>query len=213
MTGQEKIVRGYTVRVRQAADRYQVTYTPRDQPAGHGNGSGQTGLTFEVVIRADGADVRLLSANVLPELDANQTDFEADALRRGRLLHEWLCRLSSRAGLIEAWAKELGWSTRIVEKNLEDSQIGRYQAPALLMQEGVDRILLEPVGRTAPGADGVVDLYLLPGYDDIASFYFYEGVWNLHYAIAGSALRETPARPLSKESFQGVLAEMRQHAA
>ena len=107
--------------------------------------------------------------------------------------------------------------TRKGKKNLEDSQIGRYKAPALLMQEGVDRILLEPVGRTAPGTEGVVDLYRLPGYDDIAGFYFYEGSWKLHYLFPGDALvpelRETPAKTLSRESLEAVLAVMREHAA
>ncbi len=46
--------------------------------------------------------------------------------------------------------------------------------PALLMQEGPSAgLILEPIARSAPGADGVVDLYLLPAYDDIASLYFY----------------------------------------
>ena len=85
------------------------------------------------------------------------------------------------------------------------------------MQEGVDRILLEPVGRTAPGTEGVVDLYRLPGYDDIAGFYSYEGSWKLHYLFPGDALvpelRETPAKTLSRESLEAVLAVMREHAA
>ena len=33
-----------------------------------------------------------------------------------------------------------------------------YQAPALLLQKETARVLLEPVGRAAPGAEGVVDL-------------------------------------------------------
>ena len=36
-------------------------------------------------------------------------------------------------------------------------------------------ILLEPV---APGTEGVVDLYLMPGYDDIASLYHYSNRWK-----------------------------------
>jgi hypothetical protein len=52
---------------------------------------------------------------------------------------------------------------------MEDSQIGKYKAPGLLMQEGTDRILRDPIGRNAPGAEAVVDLYLMPAYDDIAT--------------------------------------------
>jgi hypothetical protein len=84
------------------------------------------------------------------------------------------------------------------------------------MQEDTCRILLEPVGRSAPGAEGVVDLYLMPAYDDIASLYYYEDRWNLHYAFTGSgavaAVREAEALPLSKDALRRVLEEMRQHA-
>jgi hypothetical protein len=31
----------------------------------------------------------------------------------------------------------------------------------------MDRELLEPIGRPAPGIEGIVDLYLMPAYDDI----------------------------------------------
>jgi hypothetical protein len=77
--------------------------------------------------------------------------------------------------------------------------------------------LLEPVGRSAPGAEGIVDLYLLPAYDDIASLYFSGGQWNVNYYFQGIAItgniRETPGKPLSKEVLQCVLEEMRANAA
>jgi hypothetical protein len=63
----------------------------------------------------------------------------------------------------------------------------------------------------------VVDLYLMPAYDDIASVYYYGSQWNLHYLFPGTkpaaTVRAAEARPLSKESLGEVLALMRQHAA
>ena len=53
------------------------------------------------------------------------------------------------------------------------------------MQREIDRVLLEPVTRFAPGTDGVVDLYLMPAYDDIATIYRVGGEWKLHYAFRG----------------------------
>jgi hypothetical protein len=77
--------------------------------------------------------------------------------------------------------------------------------------------LLEPVGRSAPGTEGVVDLYLMPAYDDIATLYYYGNQWNLHYVFPNTkpvaTVREADAVPLSKEALAKVLAEMRQHAA
>jgi len=129
---------------------------------------------------------------------------------------EWLGRLTALVDAVEQWAQELGWSTRRIEKRMEDSEVGSYQAPALLMQEETTRALLEPIGRSAPGADGVVDLYLMPAYDDIASIYFANGAWHLLHTSVDSAHAPTSqveAKPLSKETLHDVLRAMRKHAA
>jgi hypothetical protein len=125
---------------------------------------------------------------------------------------EWLDRLSNLVENVETWAKELDWSTRRIEKKMEDSQVGNYQAPALLLQKETTRVLLEPIARSAPGAEGVVDLYLMPAYDDIASLYYTNGEWNLHYMFPGrpivATIKDASARPLSRETLQEVLEEM-----
>lgn len=130
---------------------------------------------------------------------------------------EWLVRLTSLIDQVEAWAKELGWFTRRMDKKMRDSIIGPYLASALLLQKDTTPVLLEPVARSAPGAEGVVDLYLMPSYDDIASLYYYDGRWNLHHISndkkAVATIREADSRPLSKDSLNDVLEEMRQHAA
>ncbi len=221
MTGQEKIRRAYRISVHQPADPatgYRVLYAPRGAQQARGNGSApQVPAEFEALVQAGGEVASVEWVNRPDDGEATLEVFGQDAAARARLLRDWLARLSSLVQSVEGWAKELGWATRMVEKPMEDSQIGRYKAPALLMQGGVDRVLLEPVGRSAPGTEGVVDLYLMPAYDDIASLYFYGGCWNLHHASAGTAataaVREAPAKPLSKETLEEVLAEMTQHAA
>jgi hypothetical protein len=151
-------------------------------------------------------------------------DYQADpeALKQeavARLVKrmEWLDRLSKLVDTVEAWARALGWSTKRVRKELKDSEIGNYQTRALLLQEGTTRVLLEPVGRAAPNAEGVVDLYLLPAYDDIATLYYYDDRWNLHYVAPGrpivGSIREADSRPLSKASLRKVLEEMKQNVA
>jgi hypothetical protein len=221
MTGQEKIRRAYRIEVRPplgAGDGYHVRYAPRGLQQVRENGSfPQVPAAFEAVARIRGEEVAVGWANPPNDPEATRENFDQDAAGRVRLLDDWLARLGPLVRSVEVWAQELGWATRVVEKPMEDSQIGEYKAPGLLMQEGVNRILLEPVGRSAPGTEGVVDLYLMPAYDDIASLYFYDGRWNLHYAPAGTAavatVREAPSKPLSKETLEAVLAEMRQHAA
>lgn len=142
---------------------------------------------------------------------------EAEVADRMKARASWIDRVTSLVGQVEQWAREMGWSTRRVEKKLDDAWIGKHRVPALLMQEDTCRVLLEPVGRSTPGAEGVVELYLMPAYDDIASLYYYGGQWNVHYMFPGAksvaTVRDAEAMPLSKESLEKVLAELRQHAA
>ncbi len=132
------------------------------------------------------------------------------------LRDEWLGRLKRLTEQIRDWAKAGGWETRLIEKKMRDSQIGEYQAPALLMQEGTTRILLEPIARSAPGAEGVVNIYLMPAYDDIASLYYYNGGWHIHYVSPGTSVmgdvQQAEGRLLSKDALQQVLDEMMKHA-
>ncbi len=149
--------------------------------------------------------------------DAAREEMEAEAAARMKDRAIWIDRVSSLVDQVDEWARDMGWATRRVEKKLDDARIGKHRVPALLMQEDTCRVLLEPVGRSAPGADGLVDLYLMPAYDDIASLYYYGDRWNLHYMFPGTkpgaTVREAEAMPLSKETLEKVLAELRQNAA
>jgi hypothetical protein len=225
MTEQNLTSRTYTIIIcppAHANDGYHITYTPRAFSKGAAlsfNGIEQPRQVigpFEVVVLKLGEDVSIRWASSPPDLASAQGQLEQDAKERVRILSEWLERLSALVSEVESWARDLGWSTRRIEKPMEDSRIGKYKAPSLLMQEGTDRILLEPIARSAPGTEGVVDLYLMPAYDDIASLYYADGRWNMHYLFGGAAaatMREAPAQPLSRDTFQTVITEMRQHAA
>jgi hypothetical protein len=133
-----------------------------------------------------------------------------------QIREQWLHRLDGLLRDVQAWAEQLGWATKRIEITLSDSQIGKYKAPALLMQEDNIRILVEPVARSAPGAEGVVDLYLMPAYDDIASLYLYDNAWQVHYMFPGTPAVATTgdaqARPLSVETLRDVLESMRENA-
>jgi hypothetical protein len=219
MPVKQEIARGFMVSVHPLAETHEairVSYVPRGLQ--HERGPG--GAPKEV--RETSALVRLHDGQPAvhwekPPPDKVKGDLEEDARSRLDMRLRWLQLLSELMASAERWGKELGWSTRRIEKEMQDAEIGEYQAPALLLQNELTRALLEPVGRSAPGAEGVVDLYLLPGYDDIASLYYYDGRWNLHYFGAysptGENLRETEPRPFSKATLRKVLEQMKQHAA
>lgn len=146
-----------------------------------------------------------------------------DATQSGHLVEnheaikaEWLGRLTALIDSVESWARELGWSTRRIEKPLEDPEIGEHKAPALLMQEEFHRGLLEPMGRSAWDVDGVVNLYLLPAWDDIARIYHHEGSWKVLQVSPRTSSRPGPREetliPLTRETFGAVLNGMKEHA-
>jgi hypothetical protein len=147
-----------------------------------------------------------------PATGANSglAEFEADARRRVAILDPWLRRLDELVRMVKGWADDLGWATRVISKPMEDSEIGRYMAPALQLQEGTTQVLLEPVGRSAPGGvDGVVDFYEMPAYDDIATLYHRDGRWHVRHARSADV---GEARPLTRAGFRTVLAELTSHA-
>lgn len=133
-----------------------------------------------------------------------------------KLKVDWLKRLNELISDVNAWATGLGWKTRTIKKRMDDAEIGSYQAPALLLQQETLEIILEPIARTAIGAEGVVDLYLLPRYDDIASLYFEDGAWKLRYMFAEDAdvptIRDARPKTLNKKALSNVLEAMKTNA-
>ncbi len=144
-----------------------------------------------------------------------QQEFEQEASVRLTERKEWIARVADLVQHVEQWAKQFGWTTRRIEKRLDDSRIGRHRVPALVMQQDTARVILEPVSRVVPGGKGLVELALMPAYDDVASLYFREGRWYAHYdfpqpsAIADAD--EAQEKPFSQEVFAEILDGMKSH--
>ena len=172
---------------------------------------------YVVRVRRTAEDLTLDWGATPDDPGAARPEMESEVRTRLNDREAWIDRVSKLVDQVEVWGKDLGWATRRIDKRLDDSWIGTHVVPALLMQKETARVLLEPVGRSAPGVDGIVDLYLMPAYDDIASLYYYDGQWNLHYVRHGDAsvatIRDAAKEPLTSESLDRVLDEMIAHAA
>ena len=135
-----------------------------------------------------------------------------DALR-----DEWLALLGDLVRKVKSWVEQYGWKTREITKSMKDSVLGEYKAPVLLMQRETVEVILNPVSRFVPGADGAVDLYLLPAYDDIAGLSFMDGEWKLHYVFgdteALASFPEPEVMTLSEDTVIRVLDEITAHAS
>jgi hypothetical protein len=128
----------------------------------------------------------------------------------------WLQRLAMLIQDIKRWSEERGVSTKQIEITLNDSCTGKYKAPALLIQEEAVRMLLEPIAMSTLNSEGVVDLYLMPSYDDLASIYFRDNQWHVHYMFSNTptvaTISDTPSIPFNQTSFNQVLDEMKRNA-
>src|SRR5438874_458088 len=92
-------------------------------------------------------------------------------------------RVDALVQQVRGWVETHEWVTKPYPKKMRDVDHKVYEVSALFLQKGPVRMLLDPVAYDVPGAEGVVDLYLMPTYDDMASLYFEEGKWMIHYAF------------------------------
>jgi hypothetical protein len=188
-------------------------------PRGYGGEDQKVKTTALVLVRAenDGTVLRVshYGPPEQPLPDRDQRHFEQKALELVSRRIAWIKQVTDLAGKVEQWGNDLGWATRRIEKRVEDIRLGDHQVPALLLQQDLTRVLLEPVSPWVPGADGLVDLSLMPSYDDVASLYLSGGSWSIHYILPGTkavaTVREATAVPLSKEALATVLGEMKKH--
>jgi hypothetical protein len=136
---------------------------------------------------------------------------DPEALKR-----EWVGRLEALVRDIRSWVEASGWKTRVYRKSMrEDPALGQYEAPRLVMERERDgvTVALDPVARYVPGADGGVDLYRMPGYDDVASLHHEGGQWVVHHArrpdpAANPPVGEGETLPYSRETILAVLDAM-----
>ena len=195
------------------AGAYRVTYTPRKPANGRTNG-----LLPEVNVpdNVSVADVRNGNVEwVVPPPDAWKPGLEVDARVRAEHIAPWLTALDGLFRDIRTWLDGEEWSFRSVTKNIDDSEAGRYPAPALLMQAGTDRLIADPSSRSRDELAGGVDLYIMPQYDDVATLDFLDGAWTILRRFdpeEAGGLGRGPAVPLTRESLTDLLARMREHA-
>ena len=130
---------------------------------------------------------------------------------------EWLGRLDVLVNEVKTWVEAAGWRTRQVTKTLTERPLGTYKAPLLLMEKESVEAVLNPVARYMPGAEGAVDLYLAPAYDDIATLYFMDGQWVVNHSLPPDEAEphlptEAVTAPYSEETIRTLLDRMKAHA-
>lgn len=121
---------------------------------------------------------------------------------------EWVRVVERLVTDVESWCQENGWPTRRIEKQLKDTRIGEYVAPALVIQVDLVKLMLEPIARFAPGSDGVLDLYRMPQYDDVASIFLRDGRWVYVATITADKLPPEQVPPQPDSDVAGMTAPL-----
>lgn len=126
---------------------------------------------------------------------------------------EWVGRLDDLVDEVEGWARASGWRTRRIDKTVEERRLGTYKVPVLLMEKDTVEVVLNPVARLMPGADGAVDLYVAPAYDDIANLSSEGDRWVVHYGerpdpTATSSVVEIERLPYTEQTIRAILDKM-----
>ncbi len=125
---------------------------------------------------------------------------------------EWLDRLNALASQVKGWVEKHDWRTRLVSKPLRDGILGRFDVPLLLMERYAVQVALNPITRFPGNADGGVDLYIVPAYDEVAGILLEDGRWAIYYTFDrradGKPIPEPECLPLSEETLDRVLNAM-----
>ncbi len=80
---------------------------------------------------------------------------------------DWVSASAALLAEAEVWAKEQGWPTKRFSRDLTEDFIGQYRLKRLLYSTEGAQLALIPVGRFAPGTDGMFDLAVMPAYDSM----------------------------------------------
>ena len=81
---------------------------------------------------------------------------------------DWVSASTALLAEAEAWANEQDWPTKRYSRDITEDFIGKYRLDRLVYSAEGSQLALIPVGRFAPGTDGLFDLAVLPAYDSVA---------------------------------------------
>jgi hypothetical protein len=143
---------------------------------------------------------RDLTGDAMPELKLPKKPVE----NWEQVRDEWVRAVEQLVSDVEGWCREQDWPTRRIDKRLEESRIGEYVVPALIIQADLVKLMLEPAARFASGSEGVLDLYRMPQYDDAASILRRDSGWVYVATITEDKLAREQRFNLPDSDVAGV---------
>jgi hypothetical protein len=80
---------------------------------------------------------------------------------------EWVAAARWLVDQATGWAQARAWPTQRYSRQISEDLIGTYQLDKLVFAVEGSQLVLNPLGRFAPGADGMFDLAVLPVYESV----------------------------------------------
>ncbi len=118
------------------------------------------------------------------------------------VLQEWKQLVENLIQEIARWSKAEGWSVDRQPVELNESKLGTYEVPSLVIDTPNGRLMVKPAARYVFGADGRVDLYSWPSLNKLLIVRTNEE-WKLRTASGV----DWP-NPWKKETFLDVASEL-----
>lgn len=78
---------------------------------------------------------------------------------------DWIHASAQLLNEAEEWARQADWPTKRYSREVTEDFIGKYNQERLVYSAEGQQLALVPVGRFAPGTDGLFDLAVMPAYD------------------------------------------------
>ncbi len=124
------------------------------------------------------------------------------------VLSEWMRAIDAVERKVEEWSAEFAWRTRRVNKKMNESLIGPYEARQLLIFAEPNLYVLDPVARFVPGAQAAFDFAIQPSYYTTSMYRDHNGIWYVHLDI-GKEMANGRSVEWNRGSFRSCVEQLR----
>ena len=114
----------------------------------------------------------------------------------------WVAELKSIVDQAEQWSRRQDWTVRRDSKPITEPMLGTYTVPVLLIHTPQGRLILDPIGRDIVGAEGRIDLCVMPSYDPMPLVKGEHG-WEFW-----SPQSQSPGRSWNEADFVAVVKQL-----
>jgi len=121
---------------------------------------------------------------------------------------EWKSAVETVVADVELWCREKTWPSRRVDKEMDESLLGKYSLPQLEFYADQHLYVLDPLARFVPGGKGAFDLSIQPSFFVTGIYRGFDNLWYIDLDVEQGA-RNAIKTPLDKNSFLQAVTELR----